>query len=736
MKKRSLFLYSFAALSISLSAQVDLRMTDRMRLNGVSPALPAQSAGEAAGRRAAARQAAVEMIIRYSDPAVLDAIEALGAEVTSTVGSRTAIVSCSATLAEQVAAIDGVTGARLSEKVEPVNMVARAASNVDKVHSGDELSQPFDGSGVVVGLYDIGIDPNHINFLDDNGITRVQKLWHYPTESSAFDYYESPAKVSVFEYDYYDTHGTHVMGILGGSFVNDPAHDYRGMAPGADLAVTCGLGYNAQILDGLEKISKYAKEQGKPCVINVSFGDNLGPHDGTDEFTEAIGDIALKYGSIICLAGGNERDENIAIIKECTDESPEVRTVLLPGLNEMDATFQTFGTIEIYGQDNTPFEVYVDIISRTKPGEPVYTYEIPYNKDGYLAQGSMIDNYVAVTSRTEKIDAGTPFQDYYADSFIGGRREVDPFNKRYHCKLNAYLVARTSANAARYFTVLRIKPQQGKKVFVYCDGAYMSFGNKNMRGFDVPDGNGTNSNMGSGPNTIAAGSYVTANIEGSPYTYGTVGELSWFSSYGETPDGRFIPEVCAPGQVIISSRNRYYGNGGVAVQNYPIHYTYVNPKTNKTYHWTSCAGTSQASPHVAGVVALWLSANPYLTLDDIREIIANTSKAPTSDQPGWGHGIIDAYAGIKAALGDYDAMAAVKADNDDVLVRMNGRICEAFVAGSSAVAVNVYDLAGNLVLNHSEEGDTANASLAALPSGIYMVQVAAGKAVKTVKVAI
>ena len=49
-----------------------------------------------------------------------------------------------------------------------------------------------------------------------------------------------------------------------------------------------------QILDALERIGKYASEQGKPCVMNLSFGDNLESHDGTDEFTEAINDIAEK----------------------------------------------------------------------------------------------------------------------------------------------------------------------------------------------------------------------------------------------------------------------------------------------------------------------------------------------------------------------------------------------------------------------------------------------------------
>ena len=739
MKKRSLFLYSFAAASIVSMGQVDLRMSDRAILNGLhSPLNVTEDSATISQRRLAAAGNVVELVVRYSHPAVLDEITSLGAQITSTVGTRTAIVSVPASLAEAVASCPGVTGAKVSEPLKPVNMAARAASRIDQIHTGADLPAAYDGSGVVLGLYDIGVDPNHINFHDSDGKTRVQKLWYYPGTSAQNEAYESPEQISRFDTDYGESHGTHVLGILGGSFVDpaNPSRDYRGIAPGAELLVSCGGGYNAQILDGLERISKYAQEQGKPCVINVSFGDNLGPHDGSDEFTEAINDIAAKYGSIIVMAAGNERDDKIAIIKQATTDDPELRTLLLPGSASMDATFQSFGTVEIYTEDSTPFEVYVDIINRSNPDEVLYTLELPdNNRAAYLTQGDMINEYITVNSKVSLVSSGTPFQTYYSNSFIGGGRGIDAYNRRYHCQLNAYLQGRTSSNAARYFSVLRIKAQPGKKIFVYCDGTYMNFGSKNIPGFDVPDGNGTNSNMGSGPNTLAIGSYVSANVADSPYTYGTVGEISWFSSYGETPDGRTIPEACAPGQVIISSRNQHLSTSGNAGYLYPVHYSYTHPKTKKTYHWTSCAGTSQASPHVAGIVALWLNANPGLSLDDIRSIIASTSKTPSSKLPGWGYGIIDAYAGIKAALSDeYNSLAGIEADSEAVLIRTHERTCEAFIAGAKEVSLVIFDLAGSAVMSVSSAGDTAVADLSALPAGIYVARASSANASQAVKV--
>ncbi len=101
-----------------------------------------------------------------------------------------------------------------------------------------------------------------------------------PNRQPTPEIYKTPAQISTFTSDTRsESHGTHVLGIMGGSFTTPLTQmlpDLRGVAPGAELIVGCGEGYNVQILDALERIGKYASEQGKPCVMNLSFGDNLG----------------------------------------------------------------------------------------------------------------------------------------------------------------------------------------------------------------------------------------------------------------------------------------------------------------------------------------------------------------------------------------------------------------------------------------------------------------------------
>lgn len=96
------------------------------------------------------------------------------------------------------------------------------------------------------------------------------------------------------------------------------------------------------------------------------------------------------------------------------------------------------------------------------------------------------------------------------------------------------------------------------------------------------------------------------------------GTVASFSSYGPTSDGRTKPDVSAQGVSVYSTLP-----GG----------TYTG----------SFGGTSAATPFVAGVSAMLLSARPELTPIQVRDALrstANNSKAP-NNTIGWG--IINAY---------------------------------------------------------------------------------------------
>jgi subtilisin family serine protease len=113
---------------------------------------------------------------------------------------------------------------------------------------------------------------------------------------------------------------------------------------------------------------------------------------------------------------------------------------------------------------------------------------------------------------------------------------------------------------------------------------------------------------------IAAGAVTltwTSNAVQIPNVTGNL--ISSFSSYGMSPDLDLKPDLGAPGGFIYSTYPLELGGHAVL------------------------SGTSMASPHVAGAVALLLQARPNLTPDEVRSILQNTAEPkPWSGNPALG----------------------------------------------------------------------------------------------------
>lgn len=107
-------------------------------------------------------------------------------------------------------------------------------------------------------------------------------------------------------------------------------------------------------------------------------------------------------------------------------------------------------------------------------------------------------------------------------------------------------------------------------------------------------------------------------------------EITDFSSRGPTADGRVKPDVCLPGFNIISARGRGTSLGRPVDENY-----------------TSASGTSMATPHAAGAVALLFQAEPGLTPAQVKDRVMRAAQ-DMGQEPNWqGRGREDVLALVR-----------------------------------------------------------------------------------------
>ena len=88
-------------------------------------------------------------------------------------------------------------------------------------------------------------------------------------------------------------------------------------------------------------------------------------------------------------------------------------------------------------------------------------------------------------------------------------------------------------------------------------------------------------------------------------------------------------------------------------------------------YWGVMSGTSMSAPTVAGIIALWMQADPNLSVAEIKDILAQTAirdsytMGPKHDRFG-PNGKIDAMAGMRMVL---DRISFISGDvNSDGLV--------------------------------------------------------------------
>ena len=712
MKKIYLLaILAMGASSVFSQGKLDLRSLEVLRQ------YQAQTAGMQ--KTQASEPKMVTAVVRLSDDNAVAALQKKGIEVLRQ-RDDLAIVQLPMDSVESVVASDALRQMQFSRPVRAKLDEANKSTGADKVHKGTDLDRAYTGEGVIVSLIDQGIDPNHITFRKKGTKeSRVKCLW--TALNGKLTAYDTPTKISSFTSDLRtETHGTHVAGIIGGSYTSSSVN-FEGVAPGAEFAMV-GLktSTDTDILLSIETLIDYAKKEGKPLVINISLGSNDGPHDGSsvnDQYYAKLGKEAF-----ICIAAGNEGDLPIAAYHKFSSTSTEMRGLF----DNTDPTYGNTiaGAVEFWGDNSTKF-TFQPVVVSTLTGNVVY--EMP------VFDGSK--------SETE----------YKASTYFSGSFTVSGDVNRDNNRYNVYVsFSNAKPKKTTYAIGYIIKADNGRAVYAYADGWDSQFMTDVDGWDDDVDADGTINTMACPNNIIAVGAYTTKTrfktMDGQTQSVngGVVGGIAEFSSYGTLIDGRELPHVCAPGHTIISSYSTPYvkyeaQDQGISISKFNLLSARVE-ENGKYYFWGDMSGTSMSTPYVSGTLALWLEANPKLTYDDVMNVINETSTRDSFVKNGnkvqWGAGKINVYEGLKSVIRMNNGVNDVNSDKNMLMRNLGGNAYEVFVAGEPALVASVYDLSGRKVAEASADGDTVAVNLDGQQKSIYVVSVAGESTRYTKKVVV
>ena len=705
---------SAAAPSDKLSPQAKLMLLDR------------QSAAQL--RSTADTPETITAFVTLNDGEDATFLKELGLDVLYTAG-QVSIVIMPVDRAEEIAEMPQVKCVAFGERSDAKMDVARRITFVDEINQGYDIDgkmMSFTGAGVVTGLYDTGLDPNHAAFRNADGSSRVKALFEARNDGNTarVTSYTTPEAIAKYTTDdEWESHGTHVAGIMAGSrnvkgryaqtvsgqtTRTEGDIPYYGVAYNSDLVIGCGDFFDASILAGVAAVVNHAKQLGQPAVVNLSLGGNTGPHDANSQ--TAILLDGLSEDAMICVAAGNEGESPMAIQKNFSRMSGLNLNTFMTGATS-DALPMVYSA-EFWSGNATQFEcslVIYDKLDQKIVSSQKVTGNETYTASNWEALGDVFTGSVSVSSG------------------------IDKQTNRFYVVMNNNL--RYNSSSTKVFGV-NITGKAGEKCYAYINTystapQQVFFTSQNVTGYLNGTPDGSINGFGCGKKVLSVGSYTSRTsapyIGNGNYTgSGTIGAISSFSSYGELADGRQLPDICAPGQQIVSSISQYYYNK----QKLGERVNALSTEFDHTSAYYPFQGTSMATPFAAGIVALMLEANPDLTSDEILTILRDKKYATTDAQTNgvdfkrWGAGKINAIKAVCAALGK-DQIGETMADNLErnfMLEQTAARQYNVIVPGAKSVDVKLYNLQGASVMTASAAGDVAALDASSLGSGVYLLK--------------
>lgn len=641
--------------------------------------------------------------------------------ISCTIGTKAGniwTISIPASAVELLALHDGIDYIDLDKPIVPTLYKAKQSSAVDKVHSGYGISSALKGRNVVVGIVDAGFEYSHPMFREQGtNKTRIRKVWELKNEGNppdAYDYgnelkNEQEILSKSCDFDFM-SHGSHVAGIAAGVSVGEDTLN-GGVAPESDL-VFVGIRPEpkewantsmSSIVDAFNYIFKYAEQEGKPSVINLSWGANIGPHDGKSLFNQACNNLTGP-GKIITISAGNSGDNRTHFGFSFNDNDTIVKTFI--STTNFDNVGMTW--VDLWGDANKNPEIQFHTFDQGKSQVINSSEQIKIDKSG-------TNKIVLIGSDNDTCIIDLAYN-----------------NSEYNGKPHIFIDVQSKTKDK---LMISIKDKSGNihmwndmvKNYTGYDAEFTSLGYSWARSgnteYIVND-------ISLADSVICVAAYVSwskwKNLDGKDIKYSTYyppETMAGFSSEGPRVDGKMKPDIAAPGAFLLSAVNSLD----------TLHYNHTTEKTflsrkytegEKDYYFAYSAGTSMSSPMAAGIIALMLEKNPKLAVADILRIFDSSAVKDEyyQDNNKWGRGKINAH---RAILFMEDKLSVEELRASDITVYPNPAndiIHIGLADPKEYIYIEIFDMLGNKLYSGVSQSGNSSVDIAELPIGTYIVK--------------
>ncbi|WP_057913316.1 S8 family serine peptidase [Peribacillus muralis] len=450
----------------------------------------------------------------------------------------------------------------------------------------------FKGKGVKIGVLDTGIDYNHPDLKDayKGGYDFISND-EDPMETTYDDWKASGQQELRSGNTYYSFHGSHVAGTIAGQHKNDSKYATQGIAPEADLYAYRVLGpYGSGLSSGVIAGIDKSVADGMD-IINLSLGASV--NDPLYPTSIAINNAVLS-GVTAVVAASNAGSTPYSLGSPGTAE-----LALTVGASDVPMTIATVkGTLQA-GQAS----VVADLRLLAKS----------YKDD--------IDTWKGKSLPVVPVGLGD-VADYGGKDVQGKIALIERGTLTINAKIE-----NAKAKGAAAVIIWNNVAEEG---FI---PSYLGEGKTFIPAFNVTNEQGKKLL----DQAKAGDAAFTFNEIGQIQSEGD--QLAGFSSRGPVKGTYDIkPEIVAPGVSIMSTVPSFM-QGPENIGNYEYAYQRAN-------------GTSMATPHMAGIAALLLQANPKLEPADIKATLMNTADPLKEDYSVYdvGAGRVDPYEAIHSNL--------------------------------------------------------------------------------------